>query len=651
MSVDFVQKLIHRLEVGGGLRYLRIGSGVLALLLVVVIYNWRGYRNLATLEAMDSAQLARNIALGKGYTTLFIRPLSIYLVSKHCSESQTDTTPSEFGAAATESPQPATSPADMARLKGMHPDLANPPVYPLLLAGLMKLADLTGVLPLDYTIPPRLGPFWGLAGNFWWHPPDFFIAVFNELLFLAVVALTFLLARRLFDRSIVWLSALLLLGTELFWKFSVSGLSTMLLLLIFMALAWCLTLLEAETREPRWGFAGFFVFAALAGLLVGLGSLTRYSFAWLILPVLVFVILLAEQRQRILVAVITFVAFALVLTPWVVRNYSISGEPFGTASFAFVETSKLFHEHNLQRSLEPDLNQSASLGQYLQNLAANLRQKLAVNIRQLITNDLPKLGGTWVSALFVAGLLVRTPNPASKRLRYFLIASLVVLVFVQALGHTQLSEDSPEINSENLLVLLGPLVLIYGISFFHLLLDQIDFPFRELRYVAIGAFGLVACLPLLLTFLQPKISPITYPPYYPPQIQSATDWTKEDELMMSDIPWAVAWYGQRQCVWLTLNMEKDFFAINDYRKTVQAIFLVSVPTTERTIGRWLSGGGWGQFIVACVANLNQGLPGGIRSFPLNFLQDRDADTKRWRGDRFLLTYRERPVKTTDPSHL
>ncbi len=28
---------------------------------------------------MDSAQLARNIADGKGYTTLFIRPFSLYL--------------------------------------------------------------------------------------------------------------------------------------------------------------------------------------------------------------------------------------------------------------------------------------------------------------------------------------------------------------------------------------------------------------------------------------------------------------------------------------------------------------------------------------------------------------------------------------------
>ena len=43
---------------------------------------------MATQEAMDAAQLARNIAQGKGYTTLFIRPFSMYLVKKRNLEKQ-----------------------------------------------------------------------------------------------------------------------------------------------------------------------------------------------------------------------------------------------------------------------------------------------------------------------------------------------------------------------------------------------------------------------------------------------------------------------------------------------------------------------------------------------------------------------------------
>ena len=66
--------------------------------------------------------------------------------------------------------------------------------------------------------------------------------------------------------------------------------------------------------------------------------------------------------------------------------------------------------------------------------------------------------------------------------------------------------------------------------------------------------------------------PVVYPPYYPPDIQ-ARRLDEGNELMMSDVPWAVAWYGHHQCVWLTLNCQDEFFAINDYMKPVQALYL------------------------------------------------------------------------------
>ena len=48
-----------------------------------MLYDWRCYRNMNTAEAMDSAQVARNLAEGHGFTTLFIRPLSLYLLEQH----------------------------------------------------------------------------------------------------------------------------------------------------------------------------------------------------------------------------------------------------------------------------------------------------------------------------------------------------------------------------------------------------------------------------------------------------------------------------------------------------------------------------------------------------------------------------------------
>ena len=124
-----IQEWIHKFEVGEGTRYVKVAVAVLAALTLTVIYDFLEYKNFSTQEAMDSAQVARNLSEGRGFSTEFIRPLSIYLLQKQRSE--------------------GAKPV----LREHHPDLANPPVYPLLLAGLMK------VLPFDYDIP-KGPPFW-----------------------------------------------------------------------------------------------------------------------------------------------------------------------------------------------------------------------------------------------------------------------------------------------------------------------------------------------------------------------------------------------------------------------------------------------------------------------------------------------------------
>ncbi len=52
----------------------------MALLVLMLSYNMRGFKNMSNPEAMDAAQVARNLAEGKGYKTLCIRPFSVYLL-------------------------------------------------------------------------------------------------------------------------------------------------------------------------------------------------------------------------------------------------------------------------------------------------------------------------------------------------------------------------------------------------------------------------------------------------------------------------------------------------------------------------------------------------------------------------------------------
>jgi len=573
--MPFLQEVIHKLVAGGGIRFFRVGLTVLVLLTVIFCYNWRAFRNMSTQEAMDAAQLGRNISEGKGYTTLFIRPLSIYLVKKTNQQK-----PGKgFG-------------ADSAQLKGMHPDLANPPVYPMLLAGLMK------VLPFDYPLPVKPKTFWSNKGAFYRYEPDFLIGLFNQVLFLVMTILIFFLSRRLFDAPVAWLSAILIIATELFWRFTVSGLSTILLMLIFTGLVWCLVWLEQEARAPNPGQGRLVMLAGLAGALVGVGGLTRYAFGWLLIPLIVFLILFGGGRRVVLVLTALFV-FAALMTPWIVRNFNLSGTPFGTATYAILESTVLSPGNRLQRSLEPNFSQFSLMPFWV---------KLIANLRQIVQNDFPRLGGSWLSSFFLVGLLIGFRNITLTRIRYFLLLCLPVLVIAQALGHTHLAEDSPEINSENLLVIVAPLVLVYGIGLFYLLLEQINFPMPELRYLVILLFGVIASLPMILVFLPPKTNPVAYPPYSPPLIQLVANWMKPSELTMSDVPWAMAWYGERQAVWLTLRASpdasdptthEDFLAINDFTKPIAALYLTPRTMDARFFSEWISAGelSWGSFIL------------------------------------------------------
>jgi hypothetical protein len=570
-----LQGLIHKLETGWGARFVRYSLLLLAVALVMGVYDLRCYRNMSAPEAMDAAQLARNISRGRGYTTECIRPLSVFLVERN-------------------SRDPAGK--DPALLNVGHPDLANAPVYPTVLAGLMK------VVPFRYDVDLKHS-FWSVPDSGgrrgWRYQPDFVIAVFNQILFLAVITLAFFWAKLLFDTAVAWTSTFMLLGAELLWRFTVSGLSTMLLMLIFMGLLWCLTLCEREGREPKLGPRWPLILSIAAGLFAGAGGLTRYSFLWIIVPVVLFLAFFGGQR-RVLLCIAAFVAFTVVMSPWIARNYAVSGTPFGTASYSVAE-SLYGPEFRLQRSLQPDIASFRFVVYWW---------KLATNLLPILQSDLFEMAGGWLSAFFLVGLMVGFRNLAIRRLRYFIVTSIVALAVAQALGRTQLSEETPKVNSENLLVLLAPMVLIYAVGFFYVLLDNIKLPFRQMRFVVIGLFALVLWVPMVFAVLTSNKSPVAYPPYRPDVIQSTSHLMQDPELIMSDMPWAVAWYGDRQSIWLTLNAtvvdpadrrqwQESFFAVNDALKPVHALYLTPRSLDARFQSDWVRANemSWGKFIM------------------------------------------------------
>ena len=574
MIAERTQALIHKLEVEGGARWLNYLALTVAVLSLAIWYDLHCYRNFANPEAMDAAQVARNLSAGNGFTTEFIRPFSVYLIQKHNHASAPNQTA-------------LTNAFDFAQIQGRHPDLANAPVYPLLLAGLWKLHTPDWKVEMHKT-------FWSEGGRFTRYPPEFFIAIFNQILLLVVVLLTFLVARKIFDTPAAWLAAVLVLGSDVLWKFSVSGLPTLLLLVIFLGVIWCLAAVETLGGDENPEQRRRFILALAAGLLTGLGMLTRYSFGFVILPVILYFVIFGGTRRTGL-AVAAFLAFAVMATPWIARNLAVSGTFLGTAGYAVVEGTFVFPGSRLMQSLNPDMTSAYWVLPYT--------VKLQTNLRYILQDDMLSLGGGWMGILFLAGLLLGLRNVVARRLRYFTMMCLGVFLVVSALGRTQLTYISPELNTENPLVLLTPLVVIFGVAFFLTLLNQMNAPSVQVRYSVVGLVVVLACQQFILTLLPPKTTPGAYPPYYPPEIQKFGGWMRPDELVMSDIPWAVAWYGDRQCTWTTINSQYEFFQFNDFVKPVRALYLTLNTLDAKLFTECLQGGvdSWGNFVLKTVA--------------------------------------------------
>ncbi len=559
-----VQELIHKYEVGAGNRILKLILGFITLIALAVLYDYYSYRNLSTAEGMDAAQLARNISDGKGFSTSYIRPFSIFLLKKHALDQQ----PLAGSSLATNSPfeLPTSGPW---RLPEPHPDISNAPLYPTLLAGLLK------IMPFEY---PNLLT----AKSFSTYLPDLWIVGFNQLLLIIAACLVFRLGRRLFDDSVAWVACAAFVGAEVYWRFSLSGTSTLLVTVLFLALTEALTRLDQLARDkdnPPSSIKLLFL-GITVGLLLGLGALTRYSFAFLAIPVVLWLAFLPNPRS-IVVLLCAVAAFVVVLGPWVYRNYDLTGTPFGTAGYAALQNTTQFPEDQLERSLQPSFR--------LLN-TSDYWDKFWPNARAMLQNDIPKLGGSWFSALFLVGLLVFFRNPTLSRVRVFLILAIGTFFLVQALARTSPSADSPEISSDNLLVITAPVAFIFGAGLLFTLLQS---AMPALRAFILGAVVLIACLPLFLSFLAPHEMPV-----FPPWVQDKAAQVKPDALVMTDNPAAMAWYGHRQSLPLTLKhrageqekTREDFYAFHETIKPISALYLTSKSLKNiavADIAQWL----------------------------------------------------------------
>jgi Dolichyl-phosphate-mannose-protein mannosyltransferase len=209
MTLDTrLQGLIHSLEQGGlaGLfRRVLLAAIIVGIALAYLLIQFNG---LSSAQGMDQAQIARQLALGHGFSTKLIRPLALAEYERANSK-VTDSLPDSYHA----------------------------PLGPSVNAVALTIFRGALTAPLDINHPIFAA--------------DRVIAALATIFLVLSLIVTYSIGCRLFDSRVALISCALVLLSDQFWQFSLSGLPQMLILFLFSCAAWCLVAATQITETPK----------------------------------------------------------------------------------------------------------------------------------------------------------------------------------------------------------------------------------------------------------------------------------------------------------------------------------------------------------------------------------------------------------------
>lgn len=489
------------------------------------------FQGLDSPQAMDQAQIAREIARSNGFTTKMIRPVAY---------NQAQTTAN--GADGTVSFQ-------------LFEDTYHSPLNPLLNAAVLKLigADDSNV--------------WQMNANEAVFPLDRVIATVSTLFFLMAIGVSYLLISRIFDAKIAGVCAILMLFSETFWNYSLSGLPQMLMLLLFSCgIYFAYRAVEAAT-EGRIAMTP----AMIAGVFFTLLALTHWMTVWIALGYIIYAAIAFRPRGIVGISIL-----ALILIPAtfvMLRNNTHSGSPFGTAFLTLY--------NGLGNGTEAAIMRTTDLQTQPLVLTGLLSKILRTTILQA-TDIIPFLGGIIVAPLFFISLLHPFKRPSIANFRW---AILLMWVFA-ALGMAFFGISNEPLDPNQLHLLFAPIMTAYGLAFISILWSRLDVVVGNpiLRNVHLIVVVLICSLPLILALPRRVTNGLNirerggfphWPPYYAPALNSLESglkgWVKKEQIIVSDQPWAVAWYADRISVWLPPKRE-GFEKLESYAADLQTPF-------------------------------------------------------------------------------
>jgi hypothetical protein len=299
--------------------------------------------------------------------------------------------------------------------------------------------------------------------------------------------------------------------------------------------------------------------------------LTRYIALAAVPGIALFAWLMAGRFRGGTRYAIVFIGLVMIMiSPWLYRNHALTGNPFGLAGHtALAETSR-YPDKSFERQLHPEFTAAQVM-----NAA---KEKWVVNYSDKHKTTLPGLGGGMLMALFATTFFYRFVRPQVNHLRWGLGLALLLMLLIAGFFSG---------SSIAAIHAFWPFVILYGLAFYYILIDRLDLGVRIYVISMKCLIVVLALIPLIMTILPPHAKP-PYPPYYPPHISMVSGWLNEREVMVTDMPWATAWYGDRISILLPRDID-DFYEINDYKQYISGLYITTITKNKPFVKQLLDG--------------------------------------------------------------
>ncbi len=594
-----IQQFVHRLEEGGWVRRFKVivvMSAVANLNYLWFFKEGNGFKGLAHEKAIEQAQIARELSRGNGFSTKMIRPAAIWQFERSLGAFPLEKTPDTYHA-------PLNPFLNSLVFRGM--DALNVGVK-----GVAKKAEFFKNYTYENTMNSKL-----IVYSY-----DRIIAFVQVVCFLLAVAVTYFTIRRLFDDRLAVFTAGLMLICQQFWDYAMTGLPQMLMLLISRGAVYLLVrAVEAKTlgAKPLPWLAG-------AAGLYGLLALTHGLTLWIFAGALFFAFFYFRPRGRD--AAIIFGIVLLCYGPWLVRNYMVCGSPVGLGWYSGLYQVR-GTESQIMRSTDVPLSGVSP---------TVFRNKFQGQILYQLDNIYDFLGSSLLAPVFFIALLPLFKRPETAHFRWCVLSMWLFAVFGMAVFG--MPEAGTNMRANDLHVLFIPVMIAYGLAFVLVMWSRLEIHIRLVRVAFLGMLFVVSGLSFIQQFLLlvgPPTGRVQWPPYVPPYIAILGQWTRPEEIIASDMPWAVAWYADRKSLWLPLSI-RDFLQFNDFRDLkgqIVGIYLTPVTGNRAFISEVVKGEykDWAPFIMRNV-NTKEFPLKAVTALPIDgecvYYSDRDRWTNR-----------------------